>query len=164
MPGSPLSSTADPRANPSPTALSSSPMPETMRCTSRPLSARLSIVAAFALRLALRPTPPGAESALPSWDRLFQAPQEEHLPCHLLLAAPQTGKHSLGQASPLGVPLHSRPSHGRTRLGEFATSRERTRKQIGGGSAKPSNERGRGLRRDIRQRVSLVLYERLRHV
>ena len=56
---------------------------------SRPASARFSIVAAFALRFALRPTAPGAERALPSWERLFHVPQDGHLPCHLLLAAPQ---------------------------------------------------------------------------
>ena len=88
MPGSPLSSTAEPCAKPSPAARSSSRMPETMRCSGFSSAARLSICAAFALRLALSPTGP-RPIALPSWLKLFHAPQAGHFPCHFDETAPQ---------------------------------------------------------------------------
>src|SRR5208337_2942323 len=84
IPGSPESSTAEPCAKPSPAARSSSPIPETMRCSGGSSEERLSIAAALALRRALRPAGPARLGAEPSWLRLFHAPQAGHLPCHLV--------------------------------------------------------------------------------
>ena len=64
-------------------------MPETMRRSGFSSAARLSIWAALALRLALSPTGPARLIALPSWLKLFHAPQAGHFPCHFDETAPQ---------------------------------------------------------------------------
>jgi hypothetical protein len=84
MPGSPPTSSAEPRTNPPPMTRSSSPSPEDRRGASWVSPASGS----SANSRPLRGGRPGARAAFSS-AIVFHSPQASHLPCQRRLAAPQ---------------------------------------------------------------------------
>src|SRR5215472_17312193 len=86
MPGSPPTSSTEPRTKPPPVTRSSSVMPEERRGASWLLPARLSSAKVRPLRLARTDTGTPLVSSSAS---VFHSPQDSHLPCQRLYAAPQ---------------------------------------------------------------------------
>src|ERR1700758_5393624 len=87
MPGSPPTSSTEPRTKPPPVTRSSSVMPEERRGASWLLPARLSSAKVGPLRLARTDT--GTLPVVSSSASVFHSPQDSHLPCQRLYAAPQ---------------------------------------------------------------------------
>src|SRR5579859_469637 len=87
MPGSPPTSSTEPRTKPPPVTRSSSAMPEERRGASWLLPARLSSAKVRPLRLLRIDT--GTEPVVSSSASVFHSPQDSHLPCQRLYAAPQ---------------------------------------------------------------------------
>src|SRR5262250_1867226 len=87
MPGSPPTSSTEPRTKPPPVTRSSSAMPEDRRGASGLLPERLSSANCRPLRLERIET--GTEPVLSSSASVFHSPQASHLPCQRLYAAPQ---------------------------------------------------------------------------
>src|ERR1700760_765555 len=87
MPGSPPTSSTEPRTKPPPVTRSSSGMPEDSRGASWLLPARLSSANVRPLRLARTET--GTLPDVSSSASVFHSPQDSHLPCQRLYAAPQ---------------------------------------------------------------------------
>src|ERR1700745_674067 len=86
MPGSPPTSSTEPRTKPPPVTRSSSAMPEGRRGASWLLPLRLSSWNVRPLRLERMETGTAPESSSAS---VFHSPQASHLPCQRLYAAPQ---------------------------------------------------------------------------
>src|ERR1700752_1464501 len=86
MPGSPPTSSTEPRTKPPPVTRSSSAMPEDKRGASWVFPDRLSSRNCRPLRL--ERTDPGTALASSSAS-VFHSPQASHLPCQRLYAAPQ---------------------------------------------------------------------------
>src|SRR5215470_3583858 len=87
MPGSPPTSSTEPRTKPPPVTRSSSVMPEERRGASWLLPARLSSANVRPLRLARTDT--GTLPLVSSSASVFHSPQPSHLPCQRLYAVPQ---------------------------------------------------------------------------
>src|SRR6185312_1008835 len=87
MPGSPPTSSTEPRTKPPPVTRSSSAIPEDRRGASWLLPARLSSANVRPLRLARTDT--GTLPLASSSASVFHSPQASHLPCQRLYAAPQ---------------------------------------------------------------------------
>src|SRR5271169_3609816 len=89
MPGSPPTSSTEPRTKPPPVTRSSSAMPEGRRGASWLLPVRLSSANRRPLRLDLIETGMVVAPVTSSSASVFHSPQESHLPCQRLYAAPQ---------------------------------------------------------------------------
>src|ERR1700739_4515505 len=89
MPGSPPTSSTEPRTNPPPVTRSSSAMPEVRRGASWLLPVRLSSWNCRPLRLLRIETGTEVAPVVSSSARVFHSPQASHLPCQRLYAAPQ---------------------------------------------------------------------------
>jgi hypothetical protein len=87
MPGSPPTSSTEPRTKPPPVTRSSSAMPDERRGASWLLPARLSSAKVRPLRFERIDT--GMLPAVSSSASVFHSPQDSHLPCQRLYAAPQ---------------------------------------------------------------------------
>src|SRR6266849_228704 len=88
MPGSPPTSSTEPRTKPPPVTRSSSAMPEDRRGASWLLPVRLSSANLRPLRLERTETGIAVAPVVSS-ESVFHSPQESHLPCQRLYAAPQ---------------------------------------------------------------------------
>src|SRR6266851_2604618 len=89
MPGSPPTSSTEPRTKPPPVTRSSSAMPEDRRGASWLLPVRLSSTNLRPLRLERTETGIAVAPVVSSSESVFHSPQESHLPCQRLYAAPQ---------------------------------------------------------------------------
>src|SRR5215475_4686473 len=87
MPGSPPTSSTEPRTNPPPVTRSSSAIPDDRRGASWLLPDRLSSAKVRPLRFERIDT--GTLPAVFSSASVFHSPQASHLPCQRLYAAPQ---------------------------------------------------------------------------
>src|SRR5438552_12212647 len=87
MPGSPPTSSTEPRTKPPPVTRSSSAIPEERRGASWLLPARLSSAKVRPLRFERIDT--GTLPVVSSSASVFHSPQDSHLPCQRLYAAPQ---------------------------------------------------------------------------
>src|SRR5215831_5683007 len=87
MPGSPPTSSTEPRTKPPPVTRSSSAIPDDSRGASWLLPDRLSSANVRPLRLERIDT--GTLPAVSSSASVFHSPQASHLPCQRLYAAPQ---------------------------------------------------------------------------
>src|SRR5437879_3476177 len=89
MPGSPPTSSTEPRTKPPPVTRSSSPMPDERRGASVLLPVRLSSANVRPLRLERIETGIEVAPVVSSSASVFHSPQDSHLPCQRLYAAPQ---------------------------------------------------------------------------
>src|ERR1700732_5197601 len=89
MPGSPPTKSTQPRTKPPPVARSSSAMPEGRRGASWLLPVRLSSANNRPLRLERIETGIDVAPVVSSSTSVFHSPQDSHLPCQRLNAAPQ---------------------------------------------------------------------------
>src|SRR5579872_6336609 len=89
MPGSPPTRSTEPRTNPPPVTRSSSVMPEGRRGASWLFPVRLSSANCRPLRLERIETGMVVAPVTSSSARVFHSPQDSHLPCQRLYAAPQ---------------------------------------------------------------------------
>src|ERR671934_2330252 len=87
MPGSPPTSSTEPRTKPPPVTRSSSVIPDERRGASGLFPARLSSAKVRPLRLERIDT--GTLPVVSSSASVFHSPQDSHLPCQRLYAAPQ---------------------------------------------------------------------------
>src|SRR5947209_1045201 len=117
IPGSPPTSSTEPRTNPPPVTRSSSVIPEGRRGASWLLPVRLSSANSRPFRLLRIET--GMLPVVSSSTSVFHSPQDSHLPCQRLYADPQfwqtneSADLAIGSESPLirvpGVPLTRKP-------------------------------------------------------
>src|SRR4051812_10960783 len=89
MPGSPPTKSTEPRTNPPPVTRSSSAMPEGRRGASALLPVSVSSANSRPLRLERIETGIEVEPVVSSSTSVFHSPQDSHLPCQRLYAAPQ---------------------------------------------------------------------------
>src|SRR5437588_11603046 len=89
MPGSPPTSSTEPRTKPPPVTRSSSPMPDDRRGASVLLPVRLSSAKVRPLRLERIETGIEVAPDVSSSASVFHSPQDSHFPCQRLYAAPQ---------------------------------------------------------------------------
>src|SRR5713226_6096524 len=89
MPGSPPTSNTEPRTNPPPVTRSSSAMPEARRGASKLLPVSVSSANRRPLRLLRIETGIVVAPVTSSSISVFHSPQDSHLPCQRLYAAPQ---------------------------------------------------------------------------
>src|SRR5665647_241436 len=89
MPGSPPTSSTEPRTKPPPVTRSSSAMPEDRRGASWLLPVRVSSLNSRPLRLERIETGIEVAPVVSSSASVFHSPQDSHLPCQRLKAAPQ---------------------------------------------------------------------------
>src|SRR3954469_8402085 len=89
MPGSPPTSSTEPRTKPPPVTRSSSAMPEESRGASWLLPVSDSSANVRPLRLERIETGIEVAPDVSSSDSVFHSPQDSHLPCQRLYAAPQ---------------------------------------------------------------------------
>src|SRR3978361_2112653 len=89
MPGSPPTNKTEPRTKPPPVTRSSSPMPDDRRGASWLLPVRLSSANVRPLRLERIETGIEVAPVVSSSASVFHSPQDSHLPCQRLKAAPQ---------------------------------------------------------------------------
>src|ERR1700710_1878512 len=89
MPGSPPTSSTEPRTNPPPVTRSSSVMPDARRGASLLLPVRLSSANSRPLRRERIETGIVVAPVMSSSTSVFHSPQDSHLPCQRLFAAPQ---------------------------------------------------------------------------
>src|SRR6201994_2659382 len=89
MPGSPPTSSTEPRTKPPPVTRSSSVIPEERRGGAALLPLRLSSWKCRPLRLERSDTGAEVTPVVSSSASVFHSPQESHLPCQRLNAAPQ---------------------------------------------------------------------------
>src|ERR1700716_363252 len=89
MPGSPPTKSTEPRTKPPPVTRSSSPMPDDSRGASLLLPVRLSSANVRPLRLLRIETGIEVAPVVSSSASVFHSPQDSHLPCQRLYAAPQ---------------------------------------------------------------------------
>src|SRR6195952_3647061 len=89
IPGSPPTSSTEPRTKPPPVTRSSSAMPEAMRGASSLLPVRLSRLKVRPRRLERIDTGTEVAPEVSSSTSVFHSPQDSHLPCQRLYAAPQ---------------------------------------------------------------------------
>src|SRR6516165_11542264 len=89
MPGSPPTSSTEPRTKPPPVTRSSSTMPEDRRGASWLLPVRLSSANNRPFRLERIETGIVVAPVMSSSASVYHSPQESHLPCQRLYAAPQ---------------------------------------------------------------------------
>src|SRR6185503_8775791 len=89
MPGSPPTRSTEPRTKPPPVTRSSSAMPEARRGASWLLPERLSSAKVRPLRRERTETGIAVAPVVSSSASVFHSPQDSHLPCQRLYAAPQ---------------------------------------------------------------------------
>src|ERR1700689_995538 len=89
MPGSPPTNKTEPRTNPPPVTRSSSAIPEGRRGASLLLPVRVSSVNSRPRRLERIDTGIEVAPDVSSSASVFHSPQDSHLPCQRLYAAPQ---------------------------------------------------------------------------
>src|SRR5258708_7849939 len=89
MPGSPPTRSTDPRTKPPPVTRSSSAIPEGRRGASTLLPVSVSSANSRPLRLLRIETGIEVEPVVSSSASVFHSPQDSHLPCQRLYAAPQ---------------------------------------------------------------------------
>src|SRR5450759_2634750 len=89
MPGSPPTSSTEPLTKPPPVTRSSSAMPEGRRGASKLLPVRVSSANSRPLRRERIETGIEVEPVTSSSTSVFHSPQDSHLPCQRLYAAPQ---------------------------------------------------------------------------
>src|SRR5712675_1925838 len=89
MPGSPPTSSTEPRTKPPPVTRSSSAMPEARRGASWLLPVRVSSANSRPLRRERIETGIEVEPVVSSSTSVFHSPQDSHFPCQRLYAAPQ---------------------------------------------------------------------------
>src|ERR1700736_543222 len=89
MPGSPPTSSTEPLTKPPPVTRSSSAIPEARRGASWLLPVRLSSANSRPLRLERIETGIVVAPVMSSSTSVFHSPQDSHLPCQRLYAAPQ---------------------------------------------------------------------------
>src|SRR6202023_233941 len=89
MPGSPPTSSTEPRTKPPPVTRSSSAIPEGRRGASLLLPVSVSSANSRPLRLELIETGIVVAPVVSSSASVFHSPQDSHLPCQRLYAAPQ---------------------------------------------------------------------------
>src|SRR6201997_1397364 len=89
MPGSPPTSSTEPLTKPPPVTRSSSAIPEGRRGASTLFPVRLSSVNSRPLRLLRIETGIEVAPVVSSSASVFHSPQDSHLPCQRLYAAPQ---------------------------------------------------------------------------
>src|SRR5882724_12926001 len=89
IPGSPPTSSTEPRTNPPPVTRSSSAMPEERRGASWLLPVSVSSLNSRPLRLERIETGIVVAPVVSSSTSVFHSPQDSHLPCQRLYAAPQ---------------------------------------------------------------------------
>src|SRR6266566_4137570 len=89
MPGSPPTRSTEPRTKPPPVTRSSSAIPEGRRGASTLLPVRVSSTNSRPLRLLRIETGIEVEPVVSSSASVFHSPQDSHLPCQRLYAAPQ---------------------------------------------------------------------------
>src|SRR6202035_3684844 len=89
IPGSPPTSSTEPRTKPPPVTRSSSAIPEGSRGASLLLPVRVSSVNSRPLRLERIETGIVVAPVVSSSLSVFHSPQDSHLPCQRLYAAPQ---------------------------------------------------------------------------
>src|SRR6185437_5473944 len=89
MPGSPPTSSTEPRTKPPPVTRSSSVMPEGRRVASLLLPVSVSSANSRPLRLERTETGIVVAPVVSSSTSVFHSPQDSHLPCQRLYAAPQ---------------------------------------------------------------------------
>src|SRR5450755_5107665 len=89
MPGSPPTSSTEPRTKPPPVTRSSSAIPEGRRGASKLLPVRVSSANSRPLRLERIETGIEVAPVVSSSASVFHSPQDSHLPCQRLKAAPQ---------------------------------------------------------------------------
>src|SRR5450631_2748151 len=89
MPGSPPTKSTEPRTNPPPVTRSSSAMPEGRRGASKLLPVSVSSANVRPLRRERTETGIVVAPEVSSSESVFHSPQDSHLPCQRLKAAPQ---------------------------------------------------------------------------
>src|SRR6202035_1982987 len=89
MPGSPPTSSTEPRTKPPPVRRSSSAIPQARRGASKLLPVSVSSANVRPLRLERIETGIEGEPVVSSSASVFHSPQDSHLPCQRLYAAPQ---------------------------------------------------------------------------
>src|SRR5260370_11321206 len=89
MPGSPPTKSTEPRTNPPPVTRSSSAIPEGRRGASTLWPVSVSSANSRPLRLLRIETGIEVEPEISSSASVFHSPQDSHLPCQRLYAAPQ---------------------------------------------------------------------------
>src|SRR5258705_13186370 len=89
MPGSPPTRSTEPLTKPPPVTRSSSAIPEGRRGASKLLPVKVSSANSRPLRRERTETGIVVEPVISSSDSVFHSPQDSHLPCQRLYAAPQ---------------------------------------------------------------------------